>query len=365
MAANRSALVDWTPAGDCVYRRCLSFEDSLPETVDLQPILARPSRKAPREGSWPSGDVPTDRLVFFDLETTGLSGGTGTVAFLASLGRKEGRSFSVEQVFMDDFPGEPAFLEILDAGISEDDILVTHNGSCFDIPLLRSRFVMNRMAYRERRHADFLFTARRLWRTVAGSASLEVLEATVLGLERGLDVPGELIPGIWLDFVKAGIDRGLPAVFEHNAADVRGLMLLLRLSLAVFDSPLEEREPAPDPRGLASILVSIGRVEEGEELLRRAFRRGDSACGMILARRLARRGAKEERASIIRSLPEDRLDCLIAKAVFAEHGERNAERALSLARAARAILEARGGEDKRLAGRIERLLGKVSLTSRP
>jgi uncharacterized protein YprB with RNaseH-like and TPR domain len=48
--------------------------------------------------------------LFFDTETTGLAGGTGTVAFLIGLGWFEGDGFVTRQLFARDYAEERATL---------------------------------------------------------------------------------------------------------------------------------------------------------------------------------------------------------------------------------------------------------------
>ena len=51
-----------------------------------------------RTGIPPAGP----RLVYLDTETTGLSGGTGTYAFLVGVGFFDGEAFEIRQYFMRD-----------------------------------------------------------------------------------------------------------------------------------------------------------------------------------------------------------------------------------------------------------------------
>ena len=49
--------------------------------------------------------------MFFDIETTGLSGGAGTIAFLAGCGWFEDEGFRVRQFFLAGPGGERAMLD--------------------------------------------------------------------------------------------------------------------------------------------------------------------------------------------------------------------------------------------------------------
>jgi uncharacterized protein YprB with RNaseH-like and TPR domain len=82
--------------------------------------------------------------LFLDTETTGLSGGTGTVAFLIGLGWFEGAAFITKQLFARDYGEEKATLAYLQSLAREKRFLITFNGKSFDANLLVTRFIMNR-----------------------------------------------------------------------------------------------------------------------------------------------------------------------------------------------------------------------------
>jgi uncharacterized protein len=86
------------------------------------------------------------RGVFLDTETTGLAGGTGTVAFLIGMGWFEGSRFVMKQLFMRDYSEERAALMFLRDLVQGRQFLVTFNGKAFDINLLTARFILNRLA---------------------------------------------------------------------------------------------------------------------------------------------------------------------------------------------------------------------------
>ncbi len=236
-------LDDWERAGDQAWTRRLRFDDHLPESVD--PSVFAPLRRVRAVSSAESLARHSDRperiasvdLRLFDLETTGLSGGAGTIAFLAAVGRLAEGEFELTQVFLEDFPGEPSFLAAL-LPLLEGGIVVSYNGRAFDMPLLRTRCVMNGFAVPEPSlHIDALYASRRLWKRVHGGASLGLLEREVLGLERSDDIPGALIPEVWLAFAREGESRLMPQVLSHNADDVVGLARLLARAQGVFDAP--------------------------------------------------------------------------------------------------------------------------------
>ena len=181
--------------------------------------------------------------VFLDTETTGLSGGAGTVAFLVGAGYFEDGAFVLEQCFMRDFDEEEPMLEYLGELFRRCETVVTYNGKAFDVPLLRSRFISNRMPYRldSILHFDLLHAARRFWKPRLQDCSLGRVEEDVLGIQRQGDVPSHLIPRMWLDYLNTGDARPLGRVFYHHKMDI--------LSLASLTGLLAEALVSPDGSG--------------------------------------------------------------------------------------------------------------------
>ncbi|MDR1651433.1 MAG: ribonuclease H-like domain-containing protein, partial [Synergistaceae bacterium] len=147
-----------------------------------------------------SGDV-----VFLDLETTGLSGGAGTYAFLCGLGRVFGGRFKVTQYFLKSPAYEPQWLDAIDADIPAGSTIATYNGKNFDVPMLMTRHVLSRMNvhWQSYPHIDLLHLSRRFYRGYLESCSLGSVERSVLGVVRsGEDVPGCLIPQLYLRYLR-------------------------------------------------------------------------------------------------------------------------------------------------------------------
>jgi len=166
--------------------------------------------------------------VFVDTETTGLSGGTGTVAFLIGAGYFEGDTFVVEQCFMRDYDDEEAMLTYLDTLFRRFETIVTYNGKSFDVPLMRTRFIQNRIPFRldAAIHFDLVHASRRLWRDRLRDCSLGNIERNILGVQREGDVPSHEIPRIWLDYLRTRDARKLDRVFYHHHVDIVSLAAL-------------------------------------------------------------------------------------------------------------------------------------------
>src|SRR5207245_11015996 len=100
--------------------------------------------------------------------------------------------------------------------------IVTFNGKTFDLPLLVTRYALERMKspFARLAHLDLLHPARRLWKLRLESCQLTHLEREVLDVRRQGDVGGCEIPGIYFDSVRTGSASGLQPVFSPISLDL-------------------------------------------------------------------------------------------------------------------------------------------------
>ena len=172
--------------------------------------------------------VDPRRVAFLDIETTGLAGGTGTLAFLVGMGHFLDGHFRLRQYFLGSLGQERALLRALSDYLSEFEAVVTFNGKSFDLPLLQTRLRLSRLPVdlTELPHLDLLHPARRLYRDRLDSCRLSQLEQWLLGLTRVEDVPGAEIPSLYFRYIRTRRLRALLPVFQHNALDVLSLVTL-------------------------------------------------------------------------------------------------------------------------------------------
>lgn len=176
-----------------------------------------------------AGALSPSTLVFLDIETTGLSDGAGTYAFLIGLGRFEGDLFHLYQIFLPSPAEERALLQATADLLKDTGGLVTFNGRGFDLPILATRFTMARMPlpWHGKVHLDLLPVSRRLWRPRLTRCALSCLEEHLLGIERDiLDVPGWRIPSLYHDYLRRWDPEVLRPVFYHNAQDILSMVTL-------------------------------------------------------------------------------------------------------------------------------------------
>ena len=207
-------------------------------------------------------------FVFFDLETTGLSGGAGTVAFLAAFGKIQfSGKLHITQYLLLDYPGEDDFLQAVLKEFKNERIMVSYNGKCFDSQILKTRCLMNGIKPPEYFHVDLLHPARRLWKNIINDCSQASIETQILGIDRKDDIPGALAPEIWFDFLKTGRHERLIGICDHNSADIAGLASILAAVILIAEDPIGEKKYRYDLQRLAlywrEYLRRIEKYEKG------------------------------------------------------------------------------------------------------
>jgi hypothetical protein len=206
--------------GDCELAdfASLAILDPALTPADREQIFPQPGQTTALRGQTP-------RTIFIDLETTGLSGGAGMVAFLVGCGYFDLGAFQVRQFLLTSHSGERALLAACAEFFEGADLIVTYNGKTFDVPVMETRWLFHRMEppLDGMPHFDMLHPARRLWRHDDQGCRLSTLERTLFDVQRVGDVPGLEIPSRFFQFVRSGNPCPLEPVLEHNRIDLVSL----------------------------------------------------------------------------------------------------------------------------------------------
>jgi uncharacterized protein len=297
------------------------------------------------------------RLMFLDLETTGLAGGAGTQAFLIGCASFEGRAIRIRQFVLPGFEYERDVLKEFADFSSRHGTLVTFNGRTFDSPLIETRFLFHRLPFPLEGvpHLDMLHSSRRLWRTrptTAGqdpeqvSCSLSILEKDIAGLHRIGDVPGFEIPSRYFQFIRDGDARPLEAVMEHNRLDLISTAAVMARVLTLIERGPSATSNAPECLGLARLYERGGSTANAEVALLYAIdlarlvgtepeAHGEALRRLAWLRRRARRPHEAAQAwSALAALPgcrsSWRREAREALAIFHEHRSHDLGQARSL-----------------------------------
>lgn len=219
-----------------------------------------------RAGRLNGGVDNLKKMIFLDTETTGLSGGTGTLAFLVGIARFDDDGLKLTQFLVEDPSEEPAMLLEFANQTADIEAVVTFNGKSFDMPLLKSRFVINRMPipFGEWGHLDLLHLSRRIWRQRLSSRSLKDLEHEILHIPRSDDeVPGWMIPEIYFSYLRSGDASQIANVVYHNAMDIVSLAALYFAITQMLDDDLfSNKLHSWDVFAIGQLFEDIGEVNK-------------------------------------------------------------------------------------------------------
>lgn len=236
--------------------RMLAAQSGRARPVAVEPLLPRGPRlrellgqRVPRGAPLPGVEIapglrvieervplepqPGNR-VCIDTETTGLAGGSGTIAFLVGVARFRGGALELTQWLLTRIGSEGAMLDALAAWLEPDDELASYNGKCFDRPLLSTRYRLRRRVdpLLGRAHHDLLHAVRRRYRREWANCRLLTAERELLGVVRDDDLPGAQAPAAWRAFLRSGATTDLARVATHNRQD---LVSLARIAARLLD----------------------------------------------------------------------------------------------------------------------------------
>lgn len=241
LPAPRAASRDRHLPGEQIAPGLHLVEAFLPQKI---PGAALSLAFARREDAVAPGD-----LLFFDTETTGLAGGTGTRAFMVGAADwhcdpKQGEGLRIRQLLMATMAAEGAMLDTFASWLRPSTVLSSYNGRCYDAPLLKTRYRLARRGdpLSALDHVDLLFPTRRRYRGTWENCRLATIERQLLRILREDDLPGSQAPAAWLHYLRGGDAVDLRRVLAHNHQDV---VTLAQLMLRLVEAQAEEGAAAP------------------------------------------------------------------------------------------------------------------------
>jgi uncharacterized protein YprB with RNaseH-like and TPR domain len=307
-------------------------------------------------------------LLFIDTETSSLSTGAGSFVFMVGLAYFDQENLKVIQLFMDSPRDELEYLVYLDSILANFDTFVSYNGKSFDIPMLRSRFIMNHLPvqFGDYQHIDLLHIARRIWKLRLESRKLGDIEREILAYQRSEEeIPGWLVPQIYFDYMESGDAHPLNGVFYHNEIDVISLAaLFIHINQLLLNQLSEKERDSRDAVAVAYSLSKLGMWDLSEAFFKDGLTKDLPQALQIEAARnfansLKRQGRWEEAVEYWHSAAEnsDYFAC-IELAKYYEHREKTYETALQWAQRAAHIAEEQNLDMVEITHRLERLSEK-------
>jgi len=180
------------------------------------------------------------KFLYFDTETTGLSGGTGTIPFMLGFGYFEDNVFKTKIFILNDISKEDEMLDVVDDFIEKGGFsaTITYNGKTYDFPLMETRYILNRKRFPLLKlpHLDFLYPARTIWKNTYQSRKLGYLGDILLGISRNDDIDGSQIPPLYFSYLRTGNFSLIDKVISHNELDLVGLSALVLKSLKYIEN---------------------------------------------------------------------------------------------------------------------------------
>ena len=334
-------------------------------------IIGFLSRDAAFEG------LDLSSALFLDLETTGLAGGTGTVPFLVGLAYYRDERFKVTQFFLNEMAEEDRLVRELDQFIRDMGFksLVTYNGKAFDLPLVETRFALQRTPcpLRGLPHLDFLFSARSLWQHKHDSCRLFHLAQQIVQAERSEDIPGAEIPLRYFQYIRSGDFSLIEPILYHNQED-----LLSLLGVVVAGAVLVERNREAAARGdgdpmdlygVARLFERAGDSATSAALLEKALSGGrglTAEVSMVARKKLSHHFKKNKDWD--KALPfwqemaaGEEIDCFRELAMYFEHTARDLDEAIRVATEGLTLSKGKSpAAEKDFEKRIVRLKGKAA-----
>lgn len=159
-------------------------------------------------------------FAIIDIETLGLS---ERPIILLGIAKIDGGKVCTSQFLLRDIPDEPGAIWALVSQLEPKSSLISYNGRSFDIPYIKQRLAYYGLdSALDNPHFDLLHFARRALRPKLSDCRLDTVERYI-GVERGINVPGALVPHFYETYLKTKNVGPLVPIVEHNKQDLISL----------------------------------------------------------------------------------------------------------------------------------------------
>lgn len=168
-----------------------------------------------------------ENLLFFDIETTGLSWKRSMVFLIGFLKKKsEKNGWILEQWFLDDPSREKELLEMFAHTIEKDTFLIHFNGKKFDFPYLKGRCQLRDIPVTwEDCHQLDLYQALHPYQKLLELEHLRLNDLErFLGISRLDEISGKECTSVYKEYVMNQDPSKKELLLLHNQQDLTGLL---------------------------------------------------------------------------------------------------------------------------------------------
>lgn len=183
---------------------------------------------------YPNFFYEKEKILFLDIETIGLGFSLQNWPFIIGLAYFKENYIETQQIFLSSTILEPDNLEYLEELWKTYSLLITYNGSTFDIPLLKTRYNLYRKNFPQTHleHIDLYRIIRQIY--PQKPRRLKDAERVILQEQRDLDMDGREIGQAYFEYQKFGDFSKIEAIMRHNLFDLLSLAkLALKLQEAI------------------------------------------------------------------------------------------------------------------------------------
>ena len=313
--------------------------------------------------------IEAEKILFIDTETSSLSTGAGSFVFLIGLAWFGEHGLSLKQIFLDHPTNESPFLSSFERTLAAFTTFASFNGKAFDLPMLRSRFVLNRRkpTFEKFDHHDLLHTSRHIWKMRLESRRLADIEREILHFQRlNEEIPGWLVPQFYFDYLDSGDATPLQGVFYHNEMDVVSLAaLMLHFDRLVEDQGMITEQDSRDVFSIGRVLGKYGHWEFSEgffnsQILQQLPEENQREASRYCASVMKKQGKWEQAVQYWQYAAENKDPCAcIELAKYYEHRQKEIDQALYWTNQALLLLDVGIANDRMTHTQTEHRLARL------
>ena len=200
----------------------------------------------PKNNSYGPANYPAEQLLYFDIETTGLSADTSSLYLIGCLYYRDNTWHTI-QWFADDYQSEKALLTAFFDFMKDFSVLIHYNGTGFDIPYLQKKCKQHKLSFSfEAIQSLDIYKELTPYKKLLPLPNLKqkTIEG-ILGIQREDKYDGGQLIQVYVEYIHnkfkktTGCEDCLSLLLLHNREDLEGL---LQASILLLSPELIEKD---------------------------------------------------------------------------------------------------------------------------